>query len=338
MNNFIQNQPMNSYQEPQQPQTVITYEPPKGGSLFSGLRAQPITVYDSQVPAITERKPRRKKKKDDIDVEVLDENGNVISKRDDIADLCNMDFEKTYKETTGMIRGTIMQLDILGGELKDDLEAVRASRTIRNKYNYITDLGQSISSIYGTKLQALKELNNTVKNINDMNYRKAKDMRAMEAGNDDKYIMDMYNAFVQSPLGTSIPNNMINMNDYTIPSKGNGGALSVDVGTTNMPGITAMRNGIEDDPMTNFTPLQKMMVYEQNPNIKQCVVYDKNTGNRWFKVMDLSTNTPIEDAPTRDPDFLKDTTLDLKNGIAKNTNLNEVYPLIILNDDGYKDF
>ena len=36
--------------------------------------------------------------------------------------------------------------------------------------------------------------------------------------------------------------------------------------------------------------------------------------------------------PTYDPMFMEDTTLDLDQGIARNLNLNETFPLIVIND------
>jgi hypothetical protein len=47
--------------------------------------------------------------------------------------------------------------------------------------------------------------------------------------------------------------------------------------------------------------------------------------------MDMSTGQVVPGLPVRDQMFMEDTTLDLKNNIAKNINLNETYPLVVIN-------
>lgn len=333
-------EPQVQYQQQVAPQPVQNNNIPtitidEGKSLFSSLTSdKPINIGGTSVVPANTKSGKRKK---ELDVEVLDENGNVINKRDDIASLANLNVEDTYKETSNMVKGTVAQLDILAGELKGDLDSIRASRTLKNKYRYITDITSSMSTVLSTKLMALRELNSTVKNINDAKYRQAKDMRAAEAGNDDKYIMDMYNAFITNPVGTQVP---LGINTMDITMNNNPNIRGVDVGgpsnmissrATTAPGSS----GIDTSGMT---PEQAMMIYEQDPNVRQCVVFDKLTGNKWFQVMNTSTGETIQNVPVRDPMFLEDTTIDERNGIARNTNLNETYPLIVLNGDKFKDF
>ena len=49
-------------------------------------------------------------------------------------------------------------------------------------------------------------------------------------------------------------------------------------------------------------------------------------------MMDVVTGAVIPNVPVYDPMFLEDTTLDLKNKIAKNINLNETFPIIVINE------
>ena len=74
------------------------------------------------------------------------------------------------------------------------------------------------------------------------------------------------------------------------------------------------------------------MRYESNPNVKQVVVFDAATGNRFFQMMDVSNGNVIPNVPVYDAMFLEDTTLDLKTKIAKNINLNETFPIIVINE------
>ena len=50
-------------------------------------------------------------------------------------------------------------------------------------------------------------------------------------------------------------------------------------------------------------------------------------------MMDLSTGQVIENVPVYDQSIMEDTTLDVKNKIAKNINLNETFPIVVLNDN-----
>ena len=54
--------------------------------------------------------------------------------------------------------------------------------------------------------------------------------------------------------------------------------------------------------------------------------------------MDMTTGQVINGLPTRDPMFLEDTTIDLRNKIAKNINLNETYPVVVINNEITKEY
>ena len=75
-----------------------------------------------------------------------------------------------------------------------------------------------------------------------------------------------------------------------------------------------------------------MMRYENNPNIKQVVVFDAATGNKFFQMMDMSNGTVVPNVPVYDQMFMEDTTLDLNTKIAKNINLNETFPIVVINE------
>ena len=85
--------------------------------------------------------------------------------------------------------------------------------------------------------------------------------------------------------------------------------------------------------VSNLTPEQNLMRYENNPNIKQVVVYDASTGNKFFQMMDMSTGEAIPNVPVYDDLIMQDTTLDLANGIAKNLNLRESFPIVQINNN-----
>ena len=57
-----------------------------------------------------------------------------------------------------------------------------------------------------------------------------------------------------------------------------------------------------------------------------------SNGNKFFQVMNLATGQVVPNVPVMDNRFLDDTTIDIRNQIAKNNNLHETYPLVIIND------
>ena len=271
---------------------------------------------------------KKRRKKDEVQTQSTD----IIRAEGQVEE---MSAAYTYAETTNMAKHTIDQLDMLASEIKDELETVRMARTMNKKYDHIIGLSGNLGQILATKISAIREINNSISKANDLDYRREKDRKAVEgAQNDDKHIMDLYNAFISNPAGT--PNNNV---------------LGPSIMSTTIPGSNIIRATANPDgslePMedygylnyvSNMSPEQKMMYLEQDPNVKQVVVYDASNGNKFFQVMNLATGQVITGVPVRDPMFLEDTTIDIKNKIAKNINLNEVYPLVIINDQITKEY
>lgn len=234
----------------------------------------------------------------------------------------------TYYETTGLLKETLGQIDAINGELVKEFTAVKNNRTMKNKYNVLVGLSENIGSLISNRIATIREINSSISKSNDLDYKKYKDTRAAEASvNDDKYIADLYQAFIKNP-GNMAPQPQMPMVDTSIFGSG---IVRADItGDINSSGPV---DAGYLSYMTNLSPEQNMMRYEGNPNVKQVVVYDAATGNRTFQMMDMSTGTAIPNVPVYDAMFLEDTTIDLKSGIAKNLNLNETFPVIVINDD-----
>ena len=91
-----------------------------------------------------------------------------------------------YRETNNLVRQTIGEIDTLTVELKEEMDTIRSSRTLKNKYMYLTNLSGNIGALLGTKIQAIKELNSVIKTANDLQYKKQKDMLANTADTDQQ--------------------------------------------------------------------------------------------------------------------------------------------------------
>lgn len=242
----------------------------------------------------------------------------------------------TYAATTMLLNNTLEQLDVLASEMKEELDQVRGSRTLKGKYNYIIGLSGNLSNIIGTKAQVIKEINNAITRANELDYKREKDRSAAATEqNDDKYIMDLYNSFIKNPMG--VENNVGMLGPTPIQTTVNGSSI------VRAPIAGEKQQGQPVDAgylnyLSNLTPEQNMMFYEQDPNVKTCVIFDAATGNKFFQVMNVATGQAIPNVPVLDNRFMEDTTIDLKNKIAKNNNLHDTYPVIVINENITKEY
>lgn len=275
-----------------------------------GIPISPETLIDSDEKK--RKRGRPPKKKDDSDIIVIDNNQKPLPMTQS-----NQPYLDTYQQTNDMLQGAIIQVDMYNNQVIKDLEAVRNSKTLKNKYSYITDLTGIGSNLINTKITAIRELNKTITDSHNLELKRMKDLTAQAAAgeSDEKYLMDMYNAFIQTPVGTygktpigptqmSFQNNASNL-------------LSV---------------GIQESPLesTILTPEQNRMRLESNPNIKTVVVLNAVTGERFFDVIDVTTGESVPNVPRPDPMFLEDTVPYPNENVARNVNLDVTYPLVVI--------
>lgn len=225
-------------------------------------------------------------------------------------------YKEQFNETNAMLRTAIVQADASLADLQSDIKQIRNSRTLRKKYDYLSMMQGTVGQFINTKVTAIREMNSVIAKCNELELRRARDLKAAEsAQNDDKTIMDMYNAFIHTPVsaGMTLGPNMQEISTGGIPTI-NTALPDEDMGYQNY--------------LNNLNPAEKLMMYENDPDVQQVVMYDESTGARWFEIMNLRTNEVIQGADKHDNMFLEDVVFDDRNGIAKNLNLNETYPII----------
>lgn len=233
----------------------------------------------------------------------------------------------TYMETTNMLRDALGQIDALNAELMQEFTAVRHNRTMKNKYNVLVGLSENVGSLIGNKISAIREINSSISKANDLDYKKAKDIKAAQATlDDDKYIADMYKSFISNPnMNAPMPI----MPDID-PSMFGSGVVRANIPGTYTPGMNVDTSYLNFQ--SNLTPEENAWRYENNPSVQQVLVFDDATGNKFFQYMDLSTGQVIPNMPVYDEIILEDTTIDRDHKIAKNNNINQTFPLIIINE------
>lgn len=236
----------------------------------------------------------------------------------------------SYNETNNLLHETLAQIDSINRELVQEFNSVRQNRTLRNKYNILNDLSANIGSLINNRISVIREINTCISKANDMDYKKYKDKEAAKSTmNDDKYISDLYQAFMQNPQNIAPQYQMPKVDPSILGS----GIVRANITQDNInnPGQPIETGYLQY--VANLTPEQNLMRYENNPDVKQVVVYDAQTGAKFFQYMNLRTGEAIPNVPVYDQMFMEDTTLDLKTRIAKNINLNETFPIVVINDN-----
>ena len=277
-------------------------------SFFQTDRAK-ITPADDGVTASD--KPKRKytkREKDNTIAEVIEPNSPVMSQ-----------FDVVYEDTNVELRKAIAQTDVLISEIKEDTDKIRNSSTIKNKYTYITNLTASQSALISTKIQAIRELNNSKSSAIKMELDRQKIMKEDASKQDDNMrIMDLYNAFVNAPVGSYNPNPMPTLMDLT--ASATGGAS----GDINFVGVD-----INTDDPNLLSPQQIAMRASEDRNVRTIVRYNAETGARMFDVINTQTGQSIPNVERPDNFLLQDTTLDIQNKIARNRNIGQTWDLVI---------
>ena len=302
---------------------------PKKGlfSISKTTDANTITVDPDVSVSGEEKKKRGRSKKTDTS----SANTAIIKADEDkaVGTVEEVPTAYTYMETTGLLRETLGQIDSLNGELVQEFESVRQNRTMKNKYNVLVGISENIGSLINNRIQTIKEINNSITKANDLDYKKLKDIKSAQAVmNDDKYISDVYQALISNQSNLPAQHTMPPVN----PSLYGSGIIRADITDTQLNAGQPIDVGYLNY-VANMTPEQNLMMYEGNPNVKQVVVYDASSGAKLFKMMDMSTGQVIENVPTYDETIMEDTTLDIKNKIAKNININETFPIVVINDN-----
>ena len=291
-----------------------------------------MVLPESQTKDLPEpqKKKRGRPRKSESDTETVI--GEVVSTSPNVLPVCqtNEPFSNSYAESMNMLRGSIMQIDSLSHDVHGEIENIRNAKTMKGKYTYLANLCDTASSLVSTKITAIREMNGITTKCHELEMKRYKEMNAAAVQNqegDDKYIADLYNAYINTPVNAG-GNPLLAMNAGNTTNN-----LPVMMGGIPIGMDTAMSEEQRfQEYMQNVTPEQNRMLLDGNPNIETVVVYDPNTGDKMFDVIDTSTGTPVANYPRPDRLLLDDTTIDFATGIASNTNIGQNWKVVVLGD------
>lgn len=245
----------------------------------------------------------------------------------------NIPYKRTYQDTNSMLSGTIKQIDGLSAQIQSDMAQIRASKTLKKKYDYVAMLAGTATGLIGNKISAIREMNNVITNSHNFEIKRIKELKLGAEEDDDKKIMDMYNAFLNAPVGNvQMPFGGITPMQINSPTIGMIG-VGVD---SNVQAYTG--DAGYDSYVANMTPEQNAMTMERNPYIKPVVYYNQETQEKWFDVVDLSTGQSIPNVP-RPADFLlRDMRVDTRTGTARNASANMEFHLITIGNRALDEY
>lgn len=232
-------------------------------------------------------------------------------------------YKDGYRETNEVLKSAIVQLDQVNNDIDADLAKVRSAKTLNKKYDYISNLIQAKSSIIQSKISAAREINSSTTKAYELELKRTKELNLGKVEqNDDKMIMDMYTSMISMPYGADqgpmLPNTGMGMYSDSPMYRSTIGEDPEDTGFKNY--------------INNLTPEQNLYRYEDNPNVKEVILFDPESGAKRFAWYDMSTNSEIPNLPAT-PDFLMENFyLDIAKGIANSSTLGKSMPIVICNN------
>lgn len=299
------------------------------GMNFTMFNDNNISLYSEPEPP--KRTTNSTRKKNDTSINTT---GLVVAEEDNNKYSATEPYMNKYKETNNLLRTAIAQLDMGLGEMQQDLTMLRANKTLRNKYQQMSLVQSNMGSFLGNKITAIKELNSVISKCNDLELKRAKELKELDNQDDDKRIMDLYNAMISMPVGGQMTNGFsspLGPSTFDMTYAGNPNTMRANI-ITSTDGEAQCDIGYQQY-VQNKTPAQNLMMLDANPNIKQVVVHNRATGMSYFEIMDMSTMKPVPNVDKYDNSFLEDTHMDFVNAIATNVNIGESYPIVFIGGD-----
>jgi hypothetical protein len=231
------------------------------------------------------------------------------------------EFKESYRDNENLLKEVILETDLFTRDLKDQMDLVKNSKTLKNKHMIYGELQANITSLIGTKLSAVKELNSIIHNSQNMGLKKAKDNAELtNSNNEDKLIMDLYRAMMEGKGG------MTNNASIVMPTYDQINAIPAAF--VGLPTNNSMDDGY-NNYINNRSAAQLGMIMDSNPNIQTVVRYNPNNGLKKFDVVDISTGQSLPKFERPDAMFLDDTIIDSNTWTAKNNNMNMIYDVMV---------
>lgn len=291
----------------------------KGSKDFKDLGVtQEIQVVTNTLPATSSKKKSSKT----ADSEVVQNPATIIPQTSMSYIQENIPYANAYMETNQQLNDVINELTMLERDVIGDIQMVRSNKTLKSKYMVLGSMTENAVGIINAKLSAIKEKNKTINDVNNLEIRRIKELKMQTNEEDDNVrIANLYNAFVNTPIGMSPGQLGPSMQDIMMPNP-----------DSTMPVIPI--GDSQDAWEANLNPAERRMLMESKGLINTVVVYDEATGNRYYEVIDKATGQPVPGVERPDSTNIYELDINVRAGVAKDTNRNAIYPLMVINSSG----
>ncbi len=237
----------------------------------------------------------------------------------------DMPYFSTYNIPLQVLTQSAMQIDSLTNNVQEDLQAVRNAKTMRSKYQYISLLSGALSGLINNKIAIAKEMSNLITNSHKLDLAKHKEFNLANDQDDDKKIMDYFSALMNSPTG-NLPMGVMPVAPQNINTT-NPSGVPIGIADNGSAAVINDEDAGYNSYLAHLTPQQNAMLQSTNPNVETVMVYDQKNHNKWFEVIDTVTGEQVPNMEIP-PDFVRDgCNIDIRNGIARNAQLNRTYKL-----------
>ena len=248
----------------------------------------------------------------------------------------NVPYDVAYRESQGQLNDAITQLNIIGIDTMNDLQAIRSNKAIKGKYSIMSDMTANLTAIIGTKLSAIKEKNSIINNIQNLELKRVKDLKIDQSAVDDNTrIAELYDAFVRTSIGSGVGTNL---NSVLGPSQG---SMIMPGPMNTLPRVGIVPNGFDDTSewQNTLSPAQNKMLLQAKGILDIVVMYDPKSGGRRYAAIDKTTGQEIPNVELPPANSVWDLDIRLNSGapFAKNSNLNITYPVLVMDNPNNND-
>ena len=247
----------------------------------------------------------------------------------------NIPYQNAYDNTNKQLDETINQLNALSIDAMNDLQLMRANKTLKNKYMTIGNLIEQNVSIINAKLNAIKEKNKVINDVNNLEIKRLKDLK-MDASQEDADVKlaNMYHAFVNTPIGANIQGGVMGAGLAGALGPSQNAMLMYGNNQQNLNyGIIPGDNMDASKGLENMSPAQRRMFLQAQNIMETVVVYDENTGSRRYAAINKSTGQEIPGVELPNPETIYELDVNTYTKTAKDSSRNVVYPVIINNSN-----
>ena len=280
-----------------------------------------VETMKDPIAETTKKRPRKKKLSSGEEIVPRKEEGPVP------LIVTSTPYMTTYEKTQQMLQDTINEIDLASQEIREDISAIRESKTMKSKYTYLANLQSARATVIGQRITAIREMNNSITKAHDLDVKRYKETNAAKQSEQDDVtaIEKMYDAFVNTPVGRADNGQLIN------PLQINTQGLTLANPNAMLTSIIGLPDRQQElnSFVNNMTEEQAIMFIEDNPAIDEVILYNPDNGAMQFSYYDKNLNQPVTIARAKDiAMFIDGINMDFDTMSAYSRDLGESYRII----------